>query len=159
MTTAPADPLARPTQRLPLRVSVREATTDRIGGAWWPQSRDLWAEVADLVGNFPDREARIVRLLYSRSDWVSTVPDGQPVREVLVDGDLVKVGSLARGGRGTVVLMLATGVRLRLRVIASNADPVTAAGQLGDVHGPGGSSPGEARSPGRPGRMSRAHRT
>jgi uncharacterized protein DUF5994 len=136
MTTAPTGHLDAPVERVPLRLRLRSSTSDDGGGAWWPQSRDLGVEVADLVDNFPDPTTRITRLLISRADWVSLEPGDRPVRQVRARHGIVNVGLIARGGARTVVLMLASGERLRLRVIASNADPMVARRLLRDAGGP-----------------------
>ena len=63
---------------------------DRLDGGWWPQSRDLAVELADLVDHFPARFGRIGRALFSPPDW-----DPAP-RRVQVAGGYVKVGSFPR---------------------------------------------------------------
>jgi hypothetical protein len=101
MTTAPSSRFDPPPERVPLRVRLTDSMSNgRLGGAWWPQSRDLCVEVADLVDNFPDPTARITRVLFSRSDWVNAVHDGRPVRQLRAHQGLVNVGSVARGAPG-----------------------------------------------------------
>ena len=38
---------------------------DHLDGGWWPQSRDLAVELADLVDHFPQAHGRIQRAVYS----------------------------------------------------------------------------------------------
>lgn len=77
--------------RLPLRLRmVEHVGRDRLDGGWWPQSRDLAVELADLVEHLPQQYGRVVRAVYSPPDW-----DGAP-RRVPVPGGYVKVGSFPR---------------------------------------------------------------
>ncbi len=66
--------------RAPLRLQLRDASASgQIDGAWWPQSRDLQIEAADLIDNFPAPAGRISRLLCSRPDWDNAVLNGRGV--------------------------------------------------------------------------------
>jgi hypothetical protein len=77
--------------RVPLRLNMAEHPgRDHLDGGWWPQSRDLAVELADLVEHFPARFGRIVRALFSPPDW-----DPAP-RRIPVAGGYVKVGSFPR---------------------------------------------------------------
>ena len=133
MTTSPTSPGNPSPERAPLRVRSRESTSNvGLNGAWWPQSRDLRVEVADLVDNFPDPSARVTRLLFAGSDWANAVHDGRPVRQVQAGHRLVNVGLILRGATQRVVLMLAIGQRVRLRIIPCGADPAVAGRLLRD---------------------------
>jgi len=77
-TDAPREPL-----RLLLSPRLGHGALD---GAWWPQSRDLAVELADLVDHFPAAAGRIIRALYSPPDWLA------PPRRVKVAGGFVKAG-------------------------------------------------------------------
>ena len=77
--------------RGPLRLNMAEDPgRDRLDGAWWPRSRDLAVELADLVDHFPPRFGRIVSALFYPPDW-----DAGPRRVPAAGGD-VKVGSSPR---------------------------------------------------------------
>lgn len=103
--------------RVPLRVRFDAAMSDEgLDGTWWPQSRELGVEVADLVDNFPDRSVHITRLLFAGSDWDDRGTDRHPTQVPAARG-VVNVGVIARGGNNRVVLMLSSGERLRLRVV------------------------------------------
>jgi len=52
--------------RLRLSPSIGQGVLD---GAWWPFSRDLSAEVLDIVDHFPASFDRIRRVVYSTPDW------------------------------------------------------------------------------------------
>jgi hypothetical protein len=66
------------------------ATPNPLDGVWWPRSRDLAAELADLVDHFPaERFGRVVRVLVSAADW-----EVRP-RHALVRGGYVKIGVFA----------------------------------------------------------------
>jgi hypothetical protein len=80
-----------------------------LDGGWWPHSRDLAVELADLVDHFPPRSGRIVRALVSPPDW-----DLAP-RRIPVTGGYVKVGSFPRDD--THLIHLTTSGRTVLRVL------------------------------------------
>lgn len=82
--------------RAPLRISINpSSSTRRLDGAWWPQSRDLQAEGADLIDNFPSNIGRPARLLFSPPDW-DTEPDRPSTRRIKAQRGFVKVGSFPR---------------------------------------------------------------
>jgi hypothetical protein len=57
-------------ERAPVRLLLSASTrAGRLDGSWWPRSRDLAAEFADLADNLPDRLGRIVNIAFSRSSW------------------------------------------------------------------------------------------
>lgn len=90
-----SDELTHPSQsdapdRAPLRLALAEHPgRGRLDGAWWPQSRDLAVELADLVDHFPKPAGRVVRALFSPPDW-----DPAP-RLIPVAGGFVEVASFA----------------------------------------------------------------
>jgi hypothetical protein len=98
----------------PQRVSLRlrmspRAGQDRLDGGWWPQSRDLSVEFADLVDHFPPASGRIVRAGYSPPNWDT------PARRIAVAGGYVKVGSFPRDD--THLIRLTTSDRTVLYVL------------------------------------------
>ena len=98
--------------RGPLRLSIAEDTgRNPLDGAWWPRSRDLAVELADLVDHFPPRSGRIVRALVSPPDW-----DPAP-RHVPVAGGYVKVGSFPRDDSHLVHLTMADRTVLHVLVV------------------------------------------
>ena len=101
--TAPSTS-ARSTSRLPLRLRLSEpGHTLPLDGGWWPQSRNLTAELADLVDNFPADRGRVVRATFSPPDW-----DDEPRRVPIARG-YVQVGSSPHDD--THVMMLRTSER------------------------------------------------
>lgn len=110
-TLVPGDP-GIPKTRVPLRLALSTAPGHAtLDGAWWPQSRDLEVELADLVDNFPATAGRIDRVLYSRPDW-----DSRP-HSVSVARGRVKAGSFPGDDTHMLVLRLATRKDLRLLVV------------------------------------------
>ena len=104
----------RPLRR-PLRLRmVEHPGSGRVDGGWWPQSRDLAVELADLVENFPPAVGRIVQVLYSPPDW-----DPAP-RRIPVAHGFVKVGSFP--GDATHLMHLTTSDRRVLRLIVVPPD-------------------------------------
>ena len=69
-----------------------------LDGGWWPQSRDLAVELADLVDHFPAESGRIVRALVASPGWDSTP------RIVPVTGRYVKVGTFPRDDADLILL-------------------------------------------------------
>lgn len=122
MTTSPIVELATAV-RTDLRIRLDNSfSTGPLDGAWWPQSRSLQDEGADLIDHFPHRVGRISRLLFSRPDWDSIA--GAPgVRKIRAARGIVKVGSFPSDDTHLVVLSMATGDRLRLLVVPHDTDP------------------------------------
>ncbi|NGN94942.1 hypothetical protein G5C66_19665 [Nocardioides sp. KC13] len=126
MTTSPIQ--EHPTAvRAELRIRLDNSfQAGPVDGAWWPQSRDLQTEAADLVDHFPHRIGRISRLLFSRPDWDSIV--GQPsIRKIRAARGIVKVGSFPSDDTHIMILAMATGDRLRLLVVPHDTAPELAA--------------------------------
>ncbi len=100
----------------PLRLSIAEDPHGPVDGAWWPRSRDLVTEVADLVDHFPVEVGRLDRLLFSRPDWDD--PEGVATpRRVRAARGMVKTGSFPSDDTHLVVAKLSSGRRVRLVVV------------------------------------------
>lgn len=98
--------------RHPLRLRMgRTMGADRLDGGWWPQSRNLAVELADLVDHFPSECGRIVRALFSPPDW-----DPAP-RLVPVAGRHIKVGSFPRDDTHLIELKTADRTVLHVLVV------------------------------------------
>jgi hypothetical protein len=108
IATTTRTPKTREPVRMTLSTSPGRATLD---GAWWPQSRDLQLELADLVDNFPTEVGRVYRVLYSRPDW-----DTSP-RAITVARGRLKTGSYPRDDTHVIVLRMSTRTDLRLLVV------------------------------------------
>jgi hypothetical protein len=108
---------------------------DHLDGGWWPQSRDLKVELADLVDHFPAQFGRIVRTVVSPPDW-----DPAPRRISVASGGYVKVGSFPRDD--THLIHLKTSDRTVLRVLVvppgftddQGAEALLAAATTGNAH-------------------------
>lgn len=131
-------PQHAPTTRVPLRLALADSPgRDTLDGGWWPQSRLLAVELADLVTHFPATAGRIVRVLCSPPDW-----DDAP-RRVPVPGGSVKVGSFPRDDTHLVLLRTADRTTLRLLVVppglseADGQEAVLAASSTGNRHDAG----------------------
>lgn len=99
-----------------------------LDGAWWPQSRDLQTEAADLVDHFPNMTGGIERLLFSRPDWDAVA--GTPgARRIQAARGPVKVGSFPSDDTHLMVLKMRSGQHLRVLVIPSDTAP-DVAGQI-----------------------------
>jgi hypothetical protein len=110
--------------RVALRIELRsDPVPGDLDGAWWPQSRDLQVEAADLVDNVPGESLRIQRLLFSRPDWDDAVVDGRGTRRIHARRGPVKVGSFPSDDTHLMILAMAAGHRLRLLVVPSDSAP------------------------------------
>lgn len=93
-----------------------------LDGAWWPRSRDLWAELPSLTAVLDPLWGRITRVTVNPAHW-PTVP-----RKVPVDGHVVKVGSFPTQQDPHQMLLLSYRVgRWDLLVIPPQTAPVSAA--------------------------------
>ncbi len=127
-----------PSDRAPLRLRMTELPrTHPLDGGWWPQSRDLTAELADLVDNFPDGMGRIVRATFSPPDW-----DDQPRRVPIARG-YVQTGFAA--GDDSHVIMLRTSERTELCLLVV---PPGMSDKQGEEALAAAVTPGYASSPG-----------
>jgi hypothetical protein len=131
MTTSPRTSVHAPAVRVPLRIRLRDSFSGgHTEGVWWPQSRDLHVEEADLVDHFPDQAGHVDRLLFSRPDWDSPVVNGRGVRRIHARGGPVRVGSFPSDDTQLMILLMASGRRVSLKVIGSATDPLDAVQQL-----------------------------
>jgi hypothetical protein len=101
-----------------------------VDGVWWPQSRNLQTEAADLVDNLPVAAGRINRLLFSRPDWDDAVVGGRGARKVQTGRGPVKMGSFPSDDTQLMILTMASGQRLRLDVVPSDTEPVEARARI-----------------------------
>ncbi len=89
-------------ERIPLRLRmVEHPGKHHLDGGWWPQTRELAVELADLVDHFPLQSGRVVRAMVSPPDWDSTQ------RIVPVAGRYVKVSAFPRDDTHLVLLKTA----------------------------------------------------
>ncbi len=113
--------------RVPLRLAVKDGVhSGPLDGAWWPQSRDLAVEAADLVDHFPGLVGHVSRLLYSRPDW-DPQSSGLVLRKIRARRGFVKLGSFPSDDTHLMVAVLSSGTRLRLAVVPSTFDDHEAA--------------------------------
>ncbi|MFZ2013287.1 MAG: DUF5994 family protein [Nocardioides sp.] len=104
-----------------LRLQLSDpAPHSRVDGAWWPRSRDLQREAAELVDHFPAESGRISRLVFSRPDWDDSSHDGHGVRTIRAARGQMKVGSFPSDDTHLMILAMSSGQRLKLLVIPSD---------------------------------------
>jgi hypothetical protein len=107
----PAAPLSgAPRQRLRLELSPLPGQSP-LDGAWWPQTRDIDVELADLVDHFPVHLGSVYRALYSRPDWTS-----RP-RMLATAQRRIRTGSFPRDDTHLMVLSMSTRRSIRLLVV------------------------------------------
>ena len=109
--------------------------SESLDGAWWPHSRNLEVELADLIDHFPPDAGHVGRVLFSRPDWLSSP------RRVAIDRGFIKTGSFPNDDTHLVVLKLSSGVHLKLLVIPPDTPPETARAILHRTATPGEESP------------------
>jgi hypothetical protein len=137
--STPTGPILVPESPSPSRVPLRLRMAvpngrSRLDGGWWPQSRDLVVELADLVDHFPPEFGRIVRALVSPPDW-----DPAP-RRIPVTGGYVKVGSFPRDDSHLIHLSTSDRSVLYLLVVPpgftedQGAEALLAAATSGNKH-------------------------
>lgn len=80
-------------------------------GAWWPRSRRLGDELADLFALWPPEAGRISRVLFSPPDW-----DDHPHSVAVPDGR-VKTGSFPRDDTQQLTVTMREGRQLSIMVI------------------------------------------
>ena len=125
-----------------LRLQLSDsAAHGRVDGAWWPRSRDLQREAADLVDHFPSANGRISRLVFSRPDWDNSSHDGHGVRTIRAARGQVKVGSFPSDDTHLMILTMASGQQLKLLVIPSETPAAEAEQRLRAVTQPGTVTP------------------
>ena len=128
MTTSPTVSIPSPTttERVPLRLRLDNSfQSGPLDGVWWPQSRDLQREAADLVDHFPGLVGRIARLLFSRPDW-DAVPGAPSIRRIQAARGAVKVGSFPSDDTHVMIVKMSSGQQLRLLVVPSDTEPTLA---------------------------------
>ncbi len=128
MSTPPGhSPSSRaPAERVPLRIRLDNSfQSGPVDGAWWPQSRDLQAEAADLVDHLPELVGRVERLLFSRPDW-DAVAGAPSARRIQSHQGPIEVGSFPSDDTHVMVVKMLGGQRLRLLVVPSDTDPSVA---------------------------------
>lgn len=116
-----------------LRVVLAAPRRNRpLDGGWWPHSRDLAVELADLVAGLPAGAGRAVRAVYSPPDWDT------PPRRVPLARAYLKVGSFPRDDSHVLDLRMLDGTTLRLLVVPPTADPRQARSALAAAAAPEG---------------------
>ncbi|WP_370038358.1 DUF5994 family protein [Nocardioides sp.] len=115
-----------PTPTTP-RVALRLRMLDDAGGDrgphgyWWPQSRDLPLELADLVDGMPPAWGNVLRAVYSPPDW------DQRVRRVPVARGTIKTGCFPDDDTQRMQLLMWDHRLLSIVVIPAGSDADEAA--------------------------------
>lgn len=106
-----------------------------LDGAWWPRSRDLDVELADLVDHFPEEVGRVSRAIFSPPDWLTS-----PRRVRVARGEM-KTGSFPRDDTHVVLLKLASGAELKVLVVPPDTSADTARSLMATAATPGNVRP------------------
>lgn len=126
MTTSDSPSPSSPTAaREALRLNLAEdPTPGNLGGAWWPQSRDLPTELAELIDEFPEARGRVMRGLFSPPDW------DKPPRKIPTRRGFVKVGSFPHDDTHVVTLTVSASPRRLLLLVVPPDTPADTAATL-----------------------------
>ncbi|WP_369136973.1 DUF5994 family protein [Modestobacter versicolor] len=89
-------------------------------GAWWPRSRDLGAELPELVAALAKLGVRVERFTYPVDAWEHEVQ-----RKVVVGGRTVRTGAFRSMDQQLVSLVADDGRRIDLVVVPPEADALT----------------------------------
>lgn len=103
-----------------LRLKPANSESGFVDGAWWPRSRDLVAEVPELVLMLADWIGPVWRVAFSPAGWAVAV------RELISQGRLIRLEGITSQN---VHLVHVTGGNMRrvtLLVIPPNADAAAA---------------------------------
>lgn len=114
-----------------LRLVAAGDRTGRLAGGWWPRSRDLETELADLVDHFPATHGRVARALYSPPDW------DRAARRIVIARGSMKIGSFPRDDTHLMQLTLLGGSSVDLLVVPPETDAPTAELLLAEAATPG----------------------
>jgi hypothetical protein len=106
-----------------VRVSLRDDAgegTSSFDGAWWPRTRDLAAEVPELIAELERRGVKVERFTYALDAW-SPAP-----RKLVVLGRVVRTGGFRSMDPQVVCLSWAGGNRRAdLLVVPPETEAVT----------------------------------
>lgn len=127
-----------PDDRVPLRLAWATGGERRVlDGAWWPQSRHLPTELADLVDHVSPELARIVRVVFSPHDW------GDAQRRITLEGRDVEAGPSPHDDTHVLILHTSDHTTLTLLVVppgftaAQGEEAMLAASTAGNQHSAG----------------------
>jgi hypothetical protein len=104
-----------------VRLRNEKAAADvAFDGAWWPRSRDLGAELPELVAALATLGVRVERFTYSVDAW-----DHPVQRKVVVAGRSVRTGAFRTMDQRLVSLTVDGDRRVDLLVVPPEADALT----------------------------------
>jgi len=113
-----------------LRLKAKAPEIGYVGGAWWPHTDDLTAELPDLLAVLSDRLGRIDRVLYKLGEWAAT-----PAR-VVTGGRAVRLDGYPHQPANTVEVLGLSRSRIVLLVVPPHTDPDEAHATMTAVAGP-----------------------
>ena len=90
------------------------AATGFVDGGWWPRSRDLGAELPDLLAALKARIGPVERVSYHLGDWDDTE------RAIAAGGNVVRLSGFRSQAAGTIDV-LASRLRMTLLVVPADA--------------------------------------
>lgn len=111
----------RPERTPRLRLKSLAPQNGCVGGAWWPRSDDLAAELPELLAVLSVRLGRIDRILYGPSEWARTPPT------LVADAYVVRLDGYRLQPASTVEVVGLNRDRIVLLVVPPHTDP-------GDAH-------------------------
>jgi len=115
---------------LRLQLTPAPGSGGPLDGAWWPRSRDLELELADLVDHFPHEVGHIARAIFSRPDWLTS-----PHR-VKIGRGIMRTGSFPKDDTHVMLLKLSTGRQLAVLVVPPDTEAEAAREIMGTASSP-----------------------
>ncbi|MFJ8661211.1 DUF5994 family protein [Streptomyces sp. NPDC093795] len=123
--------LAAPLLSARLSLTPETSLVGQLDGAWWPESRDLEAELPSLIDALEGRFGRITRVTVNPTRW-PVVP-----HKVAVTGHTVHVGWFTEQDPDKMILLSYTVGRCDLLVIPPETEPAAAARLMTAAANPG----------------------
>lgn len=105
--------------RLRLRLKPKAPTTGFVDGAWWPRTRNLSAELAELLGVLAVRLGQVERVSYHLGEWETSS------RKSIIGGCLVRLAGYRAQHPGTLDVQAARH-RITLLVVPPETAPPVA---------------------------------
>ena len=100
-----------------LQIAPNLTGTERVDGAWWPESTRLADELAGLVTELSDRVGQVLIVGYHRSAWPQTPT------QTTINGHAIELVGFNGDQPASIIVIGTDGRHVSLSVIPPNTDP------------------------------------
>ncbi len=100
-----------------LRLKPKAPLSGYVDGAWWPHSKDLTAELPDLLAVLSVRLGPIGRVIYNVNEWA------KPPAKFATGGRMVRLDGYRLQPVDTIEVLGLNRNKIVLLVVSPNADP------------------------------------